>query len=1081
MNIRGPSQAASDVMSPAGAAAEALPRRMDSNLSSESGSRSASTSDVSSLRHSSLIQPLDTVSERTNRLSSAVVDAANSSKARLSRCRKEAQSLARLRLDALRLHGREDDLTFLRDELVYLKKGGSQQDAILVAGVSGVGKSALVARGLKNPALKMGVAFASGKFDLNKNALPFSAFAGALSELTKHVMAQKNAGKIKADVKEKLGDDALVIRGSIQGCGELFSSDETESNPQQEDLGGGGKEAVNRLQYAIRRLMKIVCTNLEGGVVLFIDDLQWADASSLDLLQSLMQDKEIPSFLIVGAYRDDEVSESHPLNLSIREAERLGSNIATVQLGNLRCSSVQSLVAEALGMEDEEGEVESIASTVFKKTSGNPFFVLAFLTSLYDDELLVYNFGVERWRWDDDRVSEVLMTENVVSILVKKLMQFDSGALAVVKIASCLGASFSIEMVAIAIKQSSSADLKRGFEDGDIDEAIREYVREFEEDGLLEIKLDGTCSFAHDQIQSAANGLIPEETRDGFRGELGQTLLNNLDAALIEQYLFDIVSLCNCSSDSLSVLERNGLGWINLRAGMKASNWAAFDTACVYFQAARELLEGMSWEDNRDQMTKLYIAEANARFVVGDLGVTESLVNELLQQRGIPTWDRFKATEVLILAFCASNRFDEAIALGLDLRKELGFKAIPTKPTTFTVLKEFFKTNRAIKGLSAEELASLPTCTDERAIIGQRMLELLTPPVYQANPPMYPLLTFTHMQETIKSGVISSSVAGFFCFGVVLIAFGDLKRAKEMGKATELLLDRPGMREAKSRARYALEGFFFHWTGPIYSTITPLLNGYLSGLEIGDTESAGWNRRTLENLKDEITTAVTVINQINKIGCMNCTMPFLQAAHNLLESSTETPWLLSGECMDFADTLQFAKQTSNEMWEAAKKLLVDAGDLSQIVIGLYHVVRLAFLDGLISLKAAQLSSSWRERRKWTKRAQKTMKTMKGWIKKGNVNVVHTGHLLAAEYALLKGRNEQAEEQFKNAAKVARRNGFRQDRALSHELAGIYYTEKGDAYWADHHLKKAHEVYLEWEAKSKAEHLASKYPLIVEKV
>ena len=232
---------------------------------------------------------------------------------------------------------------------------------------------------------------------------------------------------------------------------------------------------------------------------------------------------------------------------------------------------------------------------------------------------------------------------------------------------------------------------------------------------------------------------------------------------------------------------------------------------------------------------------------------------------------------------------------------------------------------------------------------------------------------------------------------------------------------------------------------------------------------------------------------------MNCTMPFLQAAHNLLESSTETPWLLSGECMDFADTLQFAKQTSNEMvrsyatiaqldlfvifqqWEAAKKLLVDAGDLSQIVIGLYHVVRLAFLDGLISLKAAQLSSSWRERRKWTKRAQKTMKTMKGWMKKGNVNVVHTGHLLAAEYAVLKGRNEQAEEQFKNAAKVARRNGFRQDRALSHELAGIYYTEKGDAYWADHHLKKAHEVYLEWEAKSKAEHLASKYPLIVEKV
>ena len=240
-----------------------------------------------------------------------------------------------------------------------------------------------------------------------------------------------------------------------------------------------------------------------------------------------------------------------------------------------------------------------------------------------------------------------------------------------------------------------------------------------------------------------------------------------------------------------------------------------------------------------------------------------------------------------------------------------------------------------------------------------------------------------------------------------------------------------------------------------------------------------------------------MVDQLNAIGNKYCTMPFLQATINLLESS-ETPWLLSGDVMDFADTLQFAKQNSNEMvrsyatiaqldlfvifqqWEAAKKLLVDAGDLGQIIIGLYHVVRFTFLEGLISLKAAQLSSKRRERRRWTARAKKIMKMMKVWMGKGNVNVVHTSHLLKAEYAVLKGRNKQAEESFKQAAKVARRNGFRQDRALSHELAGIYYTERGDAYWAHHNLKQAHEVYLEWEAKSKAEHLANSYPFLVEK-
>ena len=316
------------------------------------------------------------VEERIEKYSTEALDAANTSrKAQLQKLR-ENSSLARLRASSelQRLHGREDDMKLLMERLRNISE--PSRGAILVAGQSGVGKSALVKRGLQDRAEKMGIAFVGGKFDLNKNALPYSAVADALSSLVTHALAKNNAEKLMSDIKEALGDDMQVVTHAM-GLDTLLSLD--TKNTQRSSI--GGKEAANRLQYAVRRLMRAICSNVEAGVTLFIDDLQWADVASLELLLSLMQDEDISSLLIVGAYRDNEVSDSHPLMLQLREAERLGNTITTLQLSNLKLESVQSLIAEALRMEDDEGAVESLSNIVQKKTDGNPFFVWMFLTS----------------------------------------------------------------------------------------------------------------------------------------------------------------------------------------------------------------------------------------------------------------------------------------------------------------------------------------------------------------------------------------------------------------------------------------------------------------------------------------------------------------------------------------------------------------------------------------------------------------------------------------------------------------------------------------------------------------------------
>ena len=260
-----------------------------------------------------------------------------------------------------------------------------------------MGKSALVAKGLEIPAKKKGIAFCGGKFDLNNKALPYSAFAQALSGLAKYVAARPDADKIRKDIGEALGEEDIdMLSSAMQGCEDFFepaevankdnevgnnNSDENNDNNGKKRSSGrssgrrsesksekknqtGGKEAVNRLKYAIRRLMRVVCTNLVEGVVLFIDDLQWSDSSSLNLFQSLIQDEEISSLLLVGAYRDDEVSDSHPMSMHVKETERLGSIVTTIKLGNLDRGMVQALVAEILDMEDIPEEVEALAEIV---------------------------------------------------------------------------------------------------------------------------------------------------------------------------------------------------------------------------------------------------------------------------------------------------------------------------------------------------------------------------------------------------------------------------------------------------------------------------------------------------------------------------------------------------------------------------------------------------------------------------------------------------------------------------------------------------------------------------------------------
>ena len=725
--------------------------------------------------------------------------------------------------------------------------------------------------GLEEPAQKMGHSFASGKFDLNQaSALPLAAFSAAVKALTQYIVASDKLQIIQGELKSALEDfDMVRIMDALPGCEDLFTSkgsfrhSSSISNRQSVTAGSlraertaglrmsfggkeainrlqsfGGKEAVLRLQHAICVMLKTICSNLKG-LVLFIDDLQWSDVSTIELLRSIAVRKDIPSLLIVGAYRDDEVTDSHPLMIHIKDNKDYGIRTTTLQVGNLSCHNVKSLIAEALRMEGNEDAVNALATTIHKKTDGVAFYVLVFLKSIYDQDLLEFNFGLMKWVWDEEKVDARLVTENVTTILINKLKQHDEESQKVLQVASCLGATFSTPMVAMIVDGLSSEELTEvSLTDDDDDEEgaateVAIIIAALECDGLIETERGSSTRyrFCHDKIQSAAFMLIPAGRRNSLRGEIGDILMQKLDPEELEENLFTVVSLRNCNMAALtSTSERQELAKMNLTAGLMASKTAAFDVALSFYRTGRKLLEASGWETDTDTMLQLFSNEAKACLITGDLDTMDKLVGEVLS-KNVPVADKFVVYEVKITAANSAQRFQEALTTAIEVRRQLGLTCPSNKPISpFVVLKEYIKTSRMLGKRSPEDIANLPLLEDKRIAMGQRILMLMMGSAIYAQPTMYPILVFLQVRTSVKHGIDKSSCNAFATFGVLLCgAFGKFERGREMAKAVDLLLENPDHRSMQSMCMFICENFIYHWTSPIQATFAPLLSGYQKG------------------------------------------------------------------------------------------------------------------------------------------------------------------------------------------------------------------------------------------------------------
>eukprot|EP00984_Skeletonema_dohrnii_P034357 scaffold33538_cov179-Skeletonema_dohrnii-CCMP3373.AAC.2 len=794
----------------------------------------------------------------------------------------------------------------------------------------------------------------------------------------------------------------------------------------------------------------------------------------------------------------------------------MNMSITKIKIGNLSVDYATPLVAEALGMDDDDSKVKSLAETIHRKTEGNPFFILMFLRSLYDEKLLQFNFGVMKWTWDEDEVNSKIVTENVASVLVNKMNRLQEETQRMLMVASCLGATFRLSAVMTVMKHISqvemrdsmralmrsvsgtaatmgkssasvlSSDLSSACTDTDQDGSDSSYassIEEFEGEGLCEVDNE-ECRFMHDQIQSAAFELISPEQRDSFRGRIGSILLQTLPPEELEASLFEVVGLLNCASSNVTDEERDELARMNLKAGVKASENAAFDTAKVYFKTGREALGSRGWEGDYHTMLDLCSHGANACFVTGDFDSMNELIDEVLS-KDIDTKEKYRVSDIKVKSLLSVGKFDESTNAALGFNRQLGLPTPKKKPaSTFTIIREFIRVNRLLKNKTAEDIANLPELDDERYEMGQRMNEHLAVSIYHVEPTMLPLIIFQLVTTSLKHGLNSSSPPGFAALGLLLCGpFNKPHEGREMARAAELILEKPGMRSSATYTKFLTQSFCYHWTSPLQDTIEPLLEGYQRGVEIGDNDRAcyclggrSYNLfyvgRALDSIQKELEATVQVMTQLkqdeSKLQIINLLTTVkklrgidVEAGDKILDSMLTTAASTGDVTLSsLVNVMKLEVFVFYQEWKEAIDLVQTAGNVRLFHSSTPTSVRYTFLEALTYVKAAQSASGWKKRQ-MKKCAHKTLHLIRGWAKNGNVNVVHHLFILEAELAVLDGKNKKAKESFSAAITTSSRNGFLHDRALAHELASAHFRAQGDDYWGNYHIECSKRCYQEW--------------------
>lgn len=981
-----------------------------------------------------------------------------------------------------KLYGRDREIEILLGAFDRMMKSGTPE-VVLVSGYSGVGKSSVVNE-LHHRLVPSHGLFASGKFDQYKRDIPYSMLVEAFQRLVTSLLSKNDVelANWRQAFQDALGANGRLAVDLIPELRLILGE-----QPPVPDL--PPPQAQNRFHHVLRRFIGVFARS-EHPLALFLDDLQWADAATLDLVEDLLTRADLQYLMLIGSFRDNEVTAAHPLRHRLEAIKNAGANVQQIILAPLAGEHISHLISDALGCDLQRAA--PLAHLIHDKTAGNPFFVNQFLQVLAAEGLVRFDHDAGCWCWDLDRIHAKGHTDNVVDLMIAKLAQLPADTQNTLQQLASLGNFVETTTLSIVLERSEQQ----------VHAALWEAVRQ----ELIE-QQTGAYRFVHDRVLEASYSLIPDHQRAALHLRIGRRLLAQVFGEKREKAIFAIVNQLNRGAALITSRdERVQLAELNLTASLRASASAAYASSLNYAASGAALLPHDCWERFQPLAFSLELRRAECEFVTGAVVEAEQRLQELTK-RTASAIDLAVVARRLVDLYTALSKPDHAVGAGLSCLEQLGIRW-QAHPSGDHVRQEYERVRSRLEDRAIEELLDLPLMTGPLALAILDLLTALMPPAFFTDANLRSLVVIKAVDFSLEWGNNDASCVPYVMFGAIAGArFGDYETGLRLSRIGTELVERRGFSLVQARTYLNYGNLVLSWTKPLHRARDAFRRAFEAASNSGDITFAAFSCASLNTNFLATGDPLAEAQREAEHG-----LRLIEKAKFALIGDIITPQLglirmLRGLTRRFgalhdsqSDELRFERRLAAdpalalpESWYWIRKLQACffAGDYVSAVAAatkarrlpwsppqLFETAEYEFYAALSHAKCWDLAAP-EERQGHFDALTAHQRQLELWSQNCPETFADRAVLAGAEIARLQGRELDAERLFEQAIRSARDNGFVHHEALAYELAARFYGTRGFEEFARVYLQRARDCYVRWGADGKVRQLEDIHPHLKE--
>ena len=981
------------------------------------------------------------------------------------------------------IFGRTKEQATLLKAFRYVEKQKTSQVCV-ISGYSGVGKSRLI-KELQRPIIEKKGYCVSGKYEQYKKTTAFFALIQAITNLVEQLLGES---------EESLAHWKSVFETALQGNGQLL----VELVPELALIIGlqptlvelPPDEARNRFHLTMHHFFQAL--GQQNSIVsIFIDDMQWADIATINLLQHLVESSDSTNLLLIFAYRDNEISASHPLNQLLIDIKKTTAFNSHINLLPLDSTAIGQFIAASLSLKLDK--IQPLVDIVIEKTAGNPFFIKEFIKSLNQQGILTKN-KKNQWHWDERLTQALAATDNVIELMALRLTHVSKAGQNILHHAACIGSVIAIDLLT-KVLGTSNKEIERELRPLIADGLLIAYSQDQQMDALEQIK------FSHDKIQQAAYLLTNPVPKSLIHYKVAQyyltdkkTITNNNSGT--EDNIFDYIEHLNLAC-ALYIEQNNEilLAQSNNIAGQKALEANDYNSALYYFEQAESYLDNKSWRQYYALNLSIALGKANVLYFTqdycqGNLHFQQhsALITDIIDQANF--------AKIQVLSFIAQNEMQKSFDLGIATLQTINIVLPQTcEMLHYLTIEQHYQADNIV------ELANLPAMTDKRQLLALDILNAIQTPAYLLSPIEYMRIVYTSLELCLTAGLSALSAKVFVTHGLLLcgafsrfeegLAFADLATRVNQSYPSEAI---------HVEIEFTRNVSISHWTAPLNSTLKPLEQNFYHGIECGSIEYAAHSAlfQSMHSLLcgEELMRCKTVFSshvEIMKNKKQYYQLVMMQIWQQLMSSLTSENTAinnLQGEYFDEALQLPILIETQNvttlfsyhlarmiqaylfnDITQAYAQMLL-AQPYQNSVVSLYHFGEFHFYAALIRAqhcrqqKTEQHSSAYHEN---ITQINTSLTLIEQWADSSAKNYCHKAKMVRAELQFLL-HDSAAWQSYDQAIELAKQHSANHHLAIANELAGNYWLAANKKSLAREHYQQACNSYQIWGANHKAQQL-----------